>query len=573
MWRPNDLNMYYRIEHSLQYGFKNTEVKNEVYVPSGKNIINDSPWPPDFEPTVKEMRFKLYEFGGKREGIDEPPREEMRKLRQYYAVKFRSWLKDGNRDMSQLLCHYYAVAKMSNRCWERAVSIMEKYRLGLLKDMSKGLPVKQSIFQFVDRGNEEYTYDIMCKVERGEVSLQEAKQKYRMILDKRKAKINTAKRLSTIEAMNHDQEAEQSRRRSIDYEQRPSTVVNGGGYHVEQNDLPEDYREHGGRPMDSGHIDRYPQSPSQTMIKQERLETAEGGVKSTEIRALNGVVAKHYNGLQYHEYNQMQKVGEREYEMDKLKKRLRDVEDERDGMEKKWLDQVQNHVKEKYLIADLQKEVLLWKGKFKNLLDRIQGLECDARRDFDFSCRRASHGDTQNDFISQKHKDQGSVVRAVDSGVEKVSVIDAPGRIVHVPVTCGVPVIARDRGGVPQVYRPEPTYIYGYPSQAIHHPTLVQNGVTPMITSEYYDARRDVTMATPEVSREQVTIATSDEADDKDVDVDVEGKADDQEESGDNDMSKRLVIGTNKAKIIVRKRNDPSRYVAGAQNKRKRLSR
>ena len=65
--------------------------------------------------------------------------------------------------------------------------------------MSKGLPVKQSIFQFVDRGNEEYTYDIMCKVERGEVSLQEAKQKYRMILDKRKAKINTAKRLSTIE--------------------------------------------------------------------------------------------------------------------------------------------------------------------------------------------------------------------------------------------------------------------------------------------------------------------------------------------------------------------------------------
>lgn len=65
--------------------------------------------------------------------------------------------------------------------------------------MSKGLPVKQSIFQFVDRGNEDYTYDIMCKVERGEVSLQEAKQKYRMILDKRKAKINTAKRLSTIE--------------------------------------------------------------------------------------------------------------------------------------------------------------------------------------------------------------------------------------------------------------------------------------------------------------------------------------------------------------------------------------
>ena len=75
-------------------------------------------------------------------------------------------------------------------------------RLGLLKDMTKGLPVKQSIFQFVDRGNEEYTFDIMCKVERGETSLQEAKQKYRMILDKRKAKINTAKRLSTIEGVN-----------------------------------------------------------------------------------------------------------------------------------------------------------------------------------------------------------------------------------------------------------------------------------------------------------------------------------------------------------------------------------
>ena len=67
--------------------------------------------------------------------------------------------------------------------------------------MTKGLPVKQSIFQFVDRGNEEYTFDIMCKVERGDTSLQEAKQKYRMILDKRKAKISTAKRLSTIEGV------------------------------------------------------------------------------------------------------------------------------------------------------------------------------------------------------------------------------------------------------------------------------------------------------------------------------------------------------------------------------------
>lgn len=106
--------------------------------------------------------------------------------------------------------------------------------------------------------------------------------------------------------MNHDHETEQSRRRSIDYEPRPSTVVNGG-YHVEQNGLPEDYREHSGRSMDPGHVDRYSQSPTQTMIKQERLENADG-VKSTDIRALNGVVAKHYNGPQYHEYNQMHKV-------------------------------------------------------------------------------------------------------------------------------------------------------------------------------------------------------------------------------------------------------------------------
>lgn len=254
-------------------------------------------------------------------------------------------------------------------------------------------------------------------------------------------------------------------------------------------------------------------------------------------------------------------VDEREFEIDNLRKRLRDVEDERDGMEKKWLDQVQSHVKEKYLIADLQKEVLLWKGKFKHLLDRIQGLECDARRDFDYTCRRSSLGETANDFGNLK--EQGSVIH--ESG-EKVSVIDTPGRIVQVPVTCGVSVIARDRGPVSHVYRPEPTYIYGYPSQAIHHSTLVQNGVTPMITSEYY--------ATPEVSREQVTMATSDEAEEKDVDVDVESKGEEAGEERDEDLvNKRLVMSGSKAKIIVRKRSDPSRYHTGVHNKRKRLSR
>ena len=263
------------------------------------------------------------------------------------------------------------------------------------------------------------------------------------------------------------------------------------------------------------------------------------------------------------------KIGEREFEMDKLKRRLRDVEDERDGMEKKWLDQVQNHVKEKYIIADLQKEVLLWKGKFKNLLDRIQGLECDARRDFDYSCRRSSFGEGGNDFMNPK--EQVSVAR---DRVEKVSVIDTPARIVHVPATCGVSVIARDRNAVPQVYRPEPTYIYGYPSQAIHPSTIVQNGVTPMITSDYYEARRDVTMAAAEVSREQATITTSDEADEKDVEVDVEGKAEEHGEERDEDLiNKRLVMSGNKAKIIVRKRSDPSRYGGGVHHKRKRLSR
>ena len=256
--------------------------------------------------------------------------------------------------------------------------------------------------------------------------------------------------------------------------------------------------------------------------------------------------------------------------MDKLKKRLRDVEDERDGMEKKWLDQVQNHVKEKYLIADLQKEVLLWKGKFKNLLDRIQGLECDARRDFDYSCRRSSLGEAANDFMSPK--EPASVAR---DSVEQVSVIDAPGRIVHVPATCGVPVIARGHSAVPQVYRPEPTYIYGYPSQAIHASNIVQNGVTPMITSEYYETRRDVSMAASEVPRDQVAAATSDETEDKDVEVDVEGKGgEEQGEERDEDLlNKRLVMSGNKAKIIVRKRSDPSRYGTGGHHKRKRLSR
>lgn len=256
-----------------------------------------------------------------------------------------------------------------------------------------------------------------------------------------------------------------------------------------------------------------------------------------------------------------------------MKKRLRDVEDERDGMEKKWLDQVQNHVKEKYLIADLQKEVLLWKGKFKNLLDRIQGLECDARRDFDYSCRRSSLGDAANDVISQKFQEQRSIVRVPES-IDKVSVIDATqDRVVHVPATCSVPVIARDLGGVPQVYRPEPTYIYGYPSQAIHRPTLVQNGVMASAGMEYYDTRRDVTMVTPETSREQVTGTTSDDAEEKDVEVDVEGKGDEQPgDEGEHLTNKRLVMG-NKAKIIVRKRSDPSRFGSGIHNKRKRLSR
>lgn len=232
-------------------------------------------------------------------------------------------------------------------------------------------------------------------------------------------------------------------------------------------------------------------------------------------------------------------------------------------MEKKWLDQVQNHVKEKYLIADLQKEVLLWKGKFKHLLDRIQGIECDARRDFDYTCRRSSVGENPSDFLSSKEP----------SSIEKASVLDAPGRIVHVPVTCGVPVIPRDRSAVPQVYRPEPAYIYGYPSQAIHRSALVQNGqVTPLIPPEYYDVRRDAA----EVSREQVVVAKADEPEEeKDVDVDVEGKSDGQIEQSDEDLfNKRLVIGgSNKSKIIVRKRADPSRFGSGMHHKRKRLSR
>jgi hypothetical protein len=82
-------------------------------------------------------------------------------------------------------------------------------------------------------------------------------------------------------------------------------------------------------------------------------------------------------------------------------------------------------------------------------------------------------------------------------------------------------------------------------------------------------------MAAPEVPREQVTMATSDEAEDKEVDVDVEGKGEEQGgEEGDEDLvNKRLVMSGNKAKIIVRKRSDPSRYGSGVHHKRKRLSR
>jgi hypothetical protein len=57
--------------------------------------------------------------------------------------------------------------------------------------------------------------------------------------------------------------------------------------------------------MDPGHMDPYGQSPNQTVIKQERRDSTDG-VKAPEIR-MNGVVAKHYNGTQYHEYTR-QKV-------------------------------------------------------------------------------------------------------------------------------------------------------------------------------------------------------------------------------------------------------------------------
>lgn len=262
-------------------------------------------------------------------------------------------------------------------------------------------------------------------------------------------------------------------------------------------------------------------------------------------------------------------MGDREYEMDKLKRRLRDVEDERDGMEKKWLDQVQNQTKEKYLIADLQKEVLLWKGKFKNLLDRIQSLECDARRDFDYSCRRSSLGDIPNEFVSPAER----------SPRDSRQIIDAPSRIVRVPVTCSVPVVARERGIPPQLYRPDSTIIYGYPSHAVRHPALMPNGIPSQISPDYYEPRREVAMgrSSTEESREHFSMATSDEADDKEIEVDVEGKhekhVDDHEESA---MSKRLVMPgvSTKAKIVVRKRSDPSRYeTVTINNKRKRLSR
>ena len=99
-----------------------------------------------------------------------------------------------------------------------------------------------------------------------------------------------------------NEEVEHSRRASVEYDQRSNAVVNGGGYHVEQNGRAEEYREQSSHPMDPGQIELYGQSPIQTVIKQERRDSTDG-VKPTEIRALNGVVAKHYNGTQYHEYN------------------------------------------------------------------------------------------------------------------------------------------------------------------------------------------------------------------------------------------------------------------------------
>ena len=392
-----------------------------------------------------------------------------------------------------------------------------------------------------------------------------------------------------------DIEIEKVRRSSLDYDSRP-TAVNGlsPAYPppVDQNGQPHDeYRDGGHRPMDSVHVEHYPISPNHPVIKQERIVDNGDGKAAIdhEIRTLNGIIsAKEYEVTHFKDYNvHLRKVGnEREFEIDKLKKKLRDAENERDGMEKKWLDQVQNHVKEKYLIADLQKEVLLWKGKFKNLLDRIQGLECDARRDFDYSCRRSSLGDAPtNDFvhvtnvITSKIPEQRAIVR-VQEGIEKgtASVIEGVGLhdgVSHVPVTCGVP---RDRVSVPRVYRPEPTYIYGYPSQAIHHSTMTQNGVPPMkmITSgaEYYDGRRDVAMVNGERARDAVegnegNVQVNGE-EEKELEIDVDGKMDERMEDGEEDaLNKRLVIG-NKAKIIVRKRSDPARFLPKVANQHKR---
>lgn len=396
-----------------------------------------------------------------------------------------------------------------------------------------------------------------------------------------------------------DHEIEKSRRSSLDYESRP-TAVNGlsPAYPpMDQNGRAhEDYRDTGPRPIDPVRVDRYSISPTQTIIKQERIAEngeVEKAAVDQEIRALNGIIsAKEYEVTHFKDYNDhLQKVGsEREFEIDKLKKKLRDVENERDGMEKKWLDQVQNHVKEKYLIADLQKEVLLWKGKFKNLLDRIQGLECDARRDFDYSCRRSSLGEPPtSDFvhvtneISPKVPEQRAIVRLQD-GVEKASasVMEGVGLqdgVVRVPVTCGVSVISRDRVSVPRVYRPEPTYMYGYPSQAIHH-SMTQNGIpaVKMITSgmDYYDARRDVAIVNGERAHDTIDMTTADanvqanSEDEKDLEIDVDGKLDGRMEDSEEDvLNKRLVIG-NKAKIIVRKRSDPSRFLPKVANHHKR---
>ena len=426
-----------------------------------------------------------------------------------------------------------------------------------------------------------------------------------------------------------DHDVDKPRRMPIDYDQRANTAVNGmsPAYpppSIEQNDQKsEDYRDAGSRP-----VDRYPISPNRTMIKQEVLAENSAGscrpgsggsgppgepkvVMDHEIRALNGIIsAKEYEVNHFKDYNvHLQKVGsEREYEIDKLKRKLRDVENERDGMEKKWLDQVQNHVKEKYLIADLQKEVLLWKGKFKNLLDRIQTLECDARRDFDYSCRRTTMGEAPpTDFvhgtnvITPKASDaQRTIPRGSHEVEDKSRDTSGMTRIegaLHVPPsgTGAVSVISRDRAAyMPRVgmYRPEPTYIYGFPSQAAAiQSSMVQNGLPAMkmITSgvTYYDVRREAAgmengvASSADRPRDQLAVVTDETSvqlngctdEEKELTVDVvDSNKDDgviAEDVEEDEANKRLVIG-NKAKIIVRKRSDPTRFLPNHKRKRVR---